>query len=148
MPRGIGNLGYYIARSFVHIFRISQQLVPTLQNSGLNHVVLKADTKVSKQQNLYLQADFSKILISSYMTTRFLNPEEQNVKKLHDFLLPSAVRIVSLMQSQCAGHVVWRGDIQTFGGRNLSETGHLEGKWFIRMGAAWSWFSIASNGKL
>jgi hypothetical protein len=59
MSRGIGNLGYYIARSFVHISRISQQLVSRLQNSGLNHVVLKADTKVSKQQSLYLQADVS-----------------------------------------------------------------------------------------
>jgi hypothetical protein len=75
-----------------------------------NHVVLKADTNISKQQSLYFQADFSKILVSTYMTIRFLNPEEQNVKKLHDFLLPTAVRTVSLMWLQCAGHAAWWGD--------------------------------------
>jgi hypothetical protein len=68
------------------------------------------------------------------MTTRFLNPEEQNVKKLHGFCLPTAVRTASLTRLQCAGHVVWWGDIQTFGGGNLLESVHLEGKWITRMG--------------
>jgi hypothetical protein len=27
------------------------------------------------------------------------------------------------------------------------ESGHLQGKWIIRMGVAWTWLSIASNAK-
>jgi hypothetical protein len=50
----IDHLGYYTARNFIHIFRYSQHLVFRLQPAVLNHIMLKANTKVSKEQSLYL----------------------------------------------------------------------------------------------
>jgi hypothetical protein len=78
----------------------------------------------------------------------FTTQVTQNVKKLHDIYgLPNTVQRVRLMRLQCVGYVVWWGDIHTFGGGNLLESGHLQGKWIIRMGVAWTWLSIASNAK-